>query len=170
MNPPQMYMCSQSWTPLPPQTIPLGHPSAPAPSILYPASNLDWRFVSYMILYMFHLLYFYIYIIFLRLHLFVLVLSSVQKLNSVFLTGKKKSLNCHKIVSNGILSLRIDKNCYILLLSPVDMICSPYFSEDCLFIKNPRWFDNDTEIQITFSSGHLVTGYLFSNININKQQ
>ena len=38
---------------LPPLTIPLGHPSAPAPSILYPASNLDWRFVSYMILYMF---------------------------------------------------------------------------------------------------------------------
>ena len=41
---------------LPPSTIPLGHPSAPAPSILYAASNLDWRFVSYisyMILYMF---------------------------------------------------------------------------------------------------------------------
>ena len=34
-------------------TIPLGHPSAPAPSILYHASNLDWRFISYMILYMF---------------------------------------------------------------------------------------------------------------------
>ena len=55
MNPSQVYMCSQSWTPshLPPHTIPLGHPSAPAPSIPYPASNLDWRFVSYMILYMF---------------------------------------------------------------------------------------------------------------------
>ena len=38
---------------LPPRTIPLGHPNAPAPSILYPASNLDWWFVSYMILYMF---------------------------------------------------------------------------------------------------------------------
>ena len=38
---------------LPPGTIPLGHPSTPAPSILYPASNLDWRFISYMILYMF---------------------------------------------------------------------------------------------------------------------
>ena len=54
MNPPWVYTCSQSWTPshLLPHTIPLGHPSAPAPSILYPASNLDWRFVSY-ILYMF---------------------------------------------------------------------------------------------------------------------
>ena len=31
---------------LPPRTIPLGHPSAPVPSFLYPASNLDWRFVS----------------------------------------------------------------------------------------------------------------------------
>ena len=39
---------------LPPHTIPLGHPSAPAPSILYPALNLDWQFISYMILYTFH--------------------------------------------------------------------------------------------------------------------
>ena len=55
MNPPRVYMCSHPEPPsyLPPHTIPLGHPSAPAPSILYPASNLGWRFVSYMILYMF---------------------------------------------------------------------------------------------------------------------
>ena len=38
---------------LTPHTIPPGHPSAPAPSFLYPALNLDWRFISYMILYMF---------------------------------------------------------------------------------------------------------------------
>ena len=38
---------------LPPHTTSLGHPSAPAPNILYPASNLHWWFVSYMILYMF---------------------------------------------------------------------------------------------------------------------
>ena len=38
---------------LPPHTIPLGRPSAPAPSIQYHASNLDWRLVSYMILYVF---------------------------------------------------------------------------------------------------------------------
>ena len=38
---------------LPPCTIPLDHPSAPAPSIQYHASNLDWRLISYMILYMF---------------------------------------------------------------------------------------------------------------------
>ena len=38
---------------LPPHTIPLGHPSAPAQSIQYRASNLDWRLISYMILYMF---------------------------------------------------------------------------------------------------------------------
>ena len=36
-----------------PRTISLGHPSVPAPSILYLASNLDLQFVSYMILYMF---------------------------------------------------------------------------------------------------------------------
>ena len=38
---------------LPPHTIPLGHPSAPTSSILYPASNLDWWFISHMIFYMF---------------------------------------------------------------------------------------------------------------------
>ena len=38
---------------LPSHTISLGHPSAPVPSIQYPASNLDWRFISYMIIYMF---------------------------------------------------------------------------------------------------------------------
>ena len=37
---------------LPPPTIPLDCPSAPAPSIQYRASNLDWQLVSY-ILYMF---------------------------------------------------------------------------------------------------------------------
>ena len=37
-----------------PHTMPLGRPSAPAPSIQYRASNLDWRLVSYIILYMFH--------------------------------------------------------------------------------------------------------------------
>ena len=55
MNP-HRYTCVPHPEPrshLPPCTIPLGHPSAPAPSILYHASNLDWRFVSYMILYMF---------------------------------------------------------------------------------------------------------------------
>ena len=38
---------------LPPHTIPLGRPSAPAPSIQYRASNLAWRLVPYMILYVF---------------------------------------------------------------------------------------------------------------------
>ena len=34
--------------------IPLGRPSAPAPSIQYHAMNLEWRFISYMVFYMFH--------------------------------------------------------------------------------------------------------------------
>ena len=38
---------------LPPRTIPLGRPNAPAPSIQYRAPNLDWWLVSCMILYMF---------------------------------------------------------------------------------------------------------------------
>ena len=37
----------------PPHNIPLGHPSAPAPSMLYPASDIDWWFDSYMIVYVF---------------------------------------------------------------------------------------------------------------------
>ena len=38
---------------LPPHNIPLGHPRAPSPSMLYPASDIDWWFDSYMIVYMF---------------------------------------------------------------------------------------------------------------------
>jgi len=34
---------------LPPHTIPVGHPSASAPSILDHASNLVWQFVSHMV-------------------------------------------------------------------------------------------------------------------------
>jgi len=36
-----------------PHTIPLGRPSALAPSIQYHASNLDWHLISYMIFYVF---------------------------------------------------------------------------------------------------------------------
>ena len=55
MNPPWVYMCSPSWSPfpLPPHPIPLGHPSAPASSTLYQASNLEWWFISHVIIYMF---------------------------------------------------------------------------------------------------------------------
>ena len=55
MNPLWVYMSSQSWTPshLPPHIISPDHPRAPAPIILYPISNIDWRFVSYLIVYMF---------------------------------------------------------------------------------------------------------------------
>ena len=38
---------------LPPHIISLDHPHAPAPSILCAVSNIDWRFISYMIVYMF---------------------------------------------------------------------------------------------------------------------
>ena len=38
---------------LPPHIISLDHPHAPAPGILYPVSNIDWHFVSYMVVYMF---------------------------------------------------------------------------------------------------------------------
>ena len=38
---------------LPPHNISLDHHRAPAPSMLYPVSDIDWRFDSYMIVYMF---------------------------------------------------------------------------------------------------------------------
>ena len=38
---------------LPPHSTPQGHPSAPALSTFSHASNLDWRSVSHMIIYMF---------------------------------------------------------------------------------------------------------------------
>ena len=37
----------------PPHPTPQGHPSAPAPSTLSHASNLDWPSISHMIIYMF---------------------------------------------------------------------------------------------------------------------
>ena len=37
---------------LPPHNISLGHHRAPAPSMLYPASDIDWQFDSYMVVYM----------------------------------------------------------------------------------------------------------------------
>ena len=55
MNPPQVYLCShpEPSSLLPPHTIPLGRPSAPAPSTQYRASNqvasqrsLPWKGIS----------------------------------------------------------------------------------------------------------------------------
>ena len=55
MNLPQVYTCSQSWTPLPPPSPyhPSGSSQCTSPSIQYHASKLDWRLVSYIIIYMF---------------------------------------------------------------------------------------------------------------------
>ena len=55
MNPPRVYMRSQHEPPshLPSHNIPLDHPHAPAPSMLYPASDIHWRFISYMMVYRF---------------------------------------------------------------------------------------------------------------------
>ena len=55
INQPWVYMCSPFWTPshLLPHPIPQGHPNAPALSTLSHASNLDWRSISHMVIYMF---------------------------------------------------------------------------------------------------------------------
>ena len=50
MNQPWIYMC----LPIPnPSPIPQGCPSAPALSVLFHASNLDWSSISHMVIYMF---------------------------------------------------------------------------------------------------------------------
>ena len=51
MNQTWVYMYSPSWTPLPPPSP--SHPSRSSQCTLYHAWNLDWRFVSHVILYMF---------------------------------------------------------------------------------------------------------------------
>ena len=53
MNPPWEYMCSPSWTPLPPSSPYHPSGSSQCTSPKDPVSNLDWWFISYMILYMF---------------------------------------------------------------------------------------------------------------------
>ena len=54
MNRPGVYMCPHPDPPTSlPHPIPQGHPSAPALSTLYHASNLDCRSVSHVIIYMF---------------------------------------------------------------------------------------------------------------------
>ena len=54
MNQPRVYMCSPSWTPLPPPipTHHLDHPRAPVLSALFHASKLDRWSISHMVIYM----------------------------------------------------------------------------------------------------------------------
>ena len=52
MNPPQAYTCSPSWTPLPPPSSYRPSRSSQCTSPKHPVSNLNWRFIFYMILYM----------------------------------------------------------------------------------------------------------------------
>ena len=55
LNPPWVYMCSPSWTPLPAPypSHPSGSSQCTSSEHLYHESNLDWWFISHMIIYMF---------------------------------------------------------------------------------------------------------------------
>ena len=56
MNQPWVYMCPHPEPPscFPPHPIPLGHSSAPAPSTLSHASNLDWTGDSFQYMFQCH--------------------------------------------------------------------------------------------------------------------
>ena len=55
MNQPWIYMCSPSWTPLPPPSPshPYGSSQCTSPEHVSHASNLGWQSVSHLIIYMF---------------------------------------------------------------------------------------------------------------------
>ena len=59
MNRPWIYMSSPSWSHFPPPSpfLPSGFSQCTSPEHLSHASNLGWRSVSYLIIYMFHLLW-----------------------------------------------------------------------------------------------------------------
>ena len=86
---------------LPPHTIPLGHPSAPALSILYHASKLDWRFVSHSCFLIFHMLFlfsgfplYHWFHFFLSFHFIVLCLHSIVFSRFLFL--------CHSLLQSNL--------------------------------------------------------------------
>ena len=104
---------------LPPHTIPLGRPSAPAPSIQYHALNLDWRLVSYMILYMFQWIFFT-----------MLILSGLETTVMVILSPKLFSLktwvtfdlSCALSPHNGVLPSLAD-TVSAMVMSPEHVPC-----------------------------------------------
>ena len=59
MNQPWICMCSPSWSPLPPPypSLPSGSSQCTSPEHLSHASNRSWWSLSYLIIYMFHLLW-----------------------------------------------------------------------------------------------------------------
>ena len=151
MNLPQVYMCSPSWTLLPPHSIPLGRPSAPAPSIQYHASNLDWQLVSYMIFYIFqchspkssHVIYIlHRFLVELGVQIWVLLLypGHKQKRNLIqmFFKIERRKIPRITIVIVHYRSIVID--CTLLLNRPVVYnfcICS-FAAKSCLTLW-PAW-------------------------------
>ena len=112
----------------PPHTIPLGRPSAPAPSIQYPASNLDWRLIPYMIIYVFQCLAHFLIRLFIFLVLSCIKCLYILELNSLSVVsfavivfhseGCLFTLLIVSFVVQKLLSL-ISSHCLFLLLFPL---------------------------------------------------
>ena len=147
VNQPWVYMCSPSWTPshLPPHPIPLGHPSSPVPSTLSHASNLDWQFVSHMIIYMF-------------------------QCHSIPPSPSPREYKRLFYTSVSLLLSRIQGHCYHLskfhiyvfssvqLLSHVRLFATPWIAacQVSLSITNSQSSFRLTSIEVVMPSSHLI--------------
>ena len=107
---------------LPLHIISLDHPCAPAPSMLYPVSNIDWHFVSYMIVYMFqcHSPK--------SSHPLPLPHSPIDSLNQYVLNEWTGMTVAIQVAFGEIISLRQVRQCWYRL---------GYYHHDYYFVSNP---------------------------------
>ena len=154
MNLPQVYMCSPSWTLLPPPSPshPSGSSQCTSPSTLYHASSLNWRSVSHMIIYRLGRVFLFstffkifsafgflqfeydmprcVFFFFSFWHLYCLVLSELPRCDDLSLILEKSQLLLLQILPLFLFS-------FFALCSPIihviPFVIVPQWLEDILF-------------------------------------